>query len=58
MPDVKMINAIEEELRSFTESILHGKPVVVPLTDGFEALELAYRIKDIMAFTTADQADW
>jgi predicted dehydrogenase len=44
MPEVPVINAIQEELRSFVNSIASGIPVAVPLADGVKALELAEKI--------------
>jgi predicted dehydrogenase len=44
MPEVPVVNAIQEELRSFADSVLHGSPIAVPLSDGVRALDLADKI--------------
>ena len=44
MPEAAPVNAIQMELETFADSILHGTPPPVPLRDGFEALQLAHRI--------------
>ncbi|TNE57172.1 MAG: Gfo/Idh/MocA family oxidoreductase [Bacteroidetes bacterium] len=44
MPDTIPVNAIQLELETFAESILHNSPPTVSLQDGFEALRLAHRI--------------
>ena len=44
MPDTEPVNAIQMELETFAESILHQTPPVVSLQDGFDALLLAHRI--------------
>jgi predicted dehydrogenase len=44
MPEVPVVNAIQEELRSFAHSVLHGSPIAVPLSDGVRALDLADKI--------------
>ena len=46
MPDIEPVNAIKEELQSFGSCILTDTPPVVSLTDGYKALEVAYRILD------------
>jgi predicted dehydrogenase len=42
---IKDTNAIEEELKSFADSILNNKKVVVSLDDGIRAMELAAKIE-------------
>lgn len=42
---IKDTNAIEEELKSFADSILNNKKVVVSLDDGISAMELAAKIE-------------
>ncbi len=44
MPDAIQVNAIQLELETFAESILHNTPTVVTLHEGVEALDLAHRI--------------
>lgn len=44
MPEVGAINAIQQELETFQESILNDTEPIVSLQDGFEALQLAHRI--------------
>ena len=43
-PAVPPVNAIQEELRRFAESIREGRPVAVGLADGRRALDVAHRI--------------
>jgi len=43
-PQIKATNAIKEELKSFTESILQNKPVAVSELDGYLAMEVAHKI--------------
>lgn len=49
MPEVTPVNSIERELSLFIDSIIHHKETVVSLTDGYRAMELAYRIIDKIA---------
>jgi len=44
MPPAPTVNAIQEELRSFSQSILAGKPIKVDLKQGVKVLKLAYQI--------------
>ena len=44
MPETAPVNAIQQELEAFHDSIVTGKEPVVTLRDGFRALELAHRI--------------
>lgn len=45
-PEIRQVNAIEEELKSFHQSIEQGKAPKVGIRDGLAALELAYWIID------------
>ncbi|WP_343605925.1 Gfo/Idh/MocA family oxidoreductase [Fluviicola sp.] len=45
-PDITKSNAIQEELRSFYNSIVHNQPVVVSIDDAYRALDVAYQIID------------
>ena len=45
-PTVPPVNAIQEELRRFAESVRAGKPAVVGLADGRRALDVAQLILD------------
>ena len=45
-PEVKAINAIEEELRSFSQSIIHNIKPPVTIDDGYQALNVAQMIID------------
>ena len=44
MPETQPVNAIQQELESFAESITSDKTPAVSLSDGYEALRLAQRI--------------
>jgi predicted dehydrogenase len=45
-PEVKEINAIEEELRSFGQSIIHNITPPVTIDDGYQALNVAQMVID------------
>jgi predicted dehydrogenase len=45
-PEVKPVNAILEELKSFVAAIQQQKPVAVNEIDGYLAMEIAHRILD------------
>lgn len=45
-PELEPINSIKEELRTFHEAIVQDKVPVVPLEDGFRALDVAQQILD------------
>ena len=45
-PDLEEVNAIKEELRTFYEAINEDKTPIVPLEDGFRALDVAQQILD------------
>lgn len=44
MPEIEPINAIKAELETFAASIQEDTDPKVPIEDGYQALELAYRI--------------
>lgn len=44
MPETVPVNAIQQELETFAESILQDTTPLVSLNDGYEALRLAHRI--------------
>ncbi len=44
-PEARPVNAIQMELETFAQSILHGTPVAVPLEDGYQALKTAEAIE-------------
>jgi predicted dehydrogenase len=50
-PDVEPLNAIEEELRSFLNSINNNTPVKVGITDGYNALKVAHQILEKINWT-------
>lgn len=50
-PQLKGINAIKEELRTFGEAIVMDKVPVVPIEDGFRALDVAQKILDKLKIT-------
>jgi predicted dehydrogenase len=45
-PDVQKSNAIQEEFRSFYQSIVHNQPVVVSIDDACRTLDTACQIMD------------
>jgi predicted dehydrogenase len=45
-PELEAVNAIKEELRTFHEAIVLDKTPIVPLEDGFRALDVAQKILD------------
>jgi predicted dehydrogenase len=50
-PELEQINAIKEELRTFHEAIINDTVPVVPLEDGFRALDVAQKILDKLKST-------
>jgi predicted dehydrogenase len=48
-PTILPVNAIQTELTSFAHSILNNLVPEVTITDGYQALEIAYRILDQVA---------
>ena len=49
-PGIKELNAIEEELRSLYYAITDNRPVMVPVTDGYNALNIAHQIVEKIDF--------
>lgn len=47
-PEIVPINAIQTELESFADAIIHNTQPPVTINDGYAALDLAYRIIDKM----------
>jgi len=45
-PEIKALNAIKEELKSFVESVIYEKPVAVSEIDGYLAMEVAHKVLD------------
>ena len=45
-PEIIQTNAIKEELSSFADSIVNDSTPIVPLEDGYQALEVAQQIVD------------
>ena len=50
-PELEQINAIKEELRTFYEAIVNDTVPVVPLEDGFRALDVAQKILEKLKST-------
>lgn len=44
MPESEPVNAIQRELETFYESIVHDTTPIVSLHDGFRALQVAHQI--------------
>ncbi len=53
-PPIVPINAIQMELESFASSIINNTTPPVTINDGYNALEVAYRIMDKMQRTLVD----
>ncbi len=51
MPAIPVVNAIKTELQSFTDAILHNRPVVVSEIDGYLAMEVAHKILEKISST-------
>lgn len=51
-PDIRETNAIRDELQAFAQAILNGTCTPVPLSDGFNALDVAYKIIEKMEVTS------
>jgi predicted dehydrogenase len=47
-PAIEPVNAIREELKSFVQAIKNDEEEVVSIEDGLNALEIAYKILDII----------
>jgi len=45
-PEIKTLNAIKEELKSFVDAIIYEKPVAVSEIDGYLAMEVAHKVLD------------
>lgn len=45
-PSIQPVNAIKEELQSFTNSIIHNRNTIVNEIDGLLAMEIAHKILD------------
>lgn len=43
-PETQKVNAIEEELKCFAQSIIHDKVTAVTADDGYKSLQVAYEI--------------
>ncbi len=52
-PEIPETNAIREELRTFAEAINHDGTPVVPLEDGYRALDVAQKIMDKLMASSA-----
>ena len=52
-PEIHPINAIQTELESFYEAIVHNTTPAVTIDDGINVLKLAYRILDAVDASTA-----
>ena len=52
-PEINEVNAIKEELRTFHEAIIHDKIPVVPLEDGFRALDVAQKIMEKLKLSSS-----
>lgn len=50
-PEIPQSNAIKEELKSFADAILHDKKTAVSIHDGYEALDVAYKIINRLKLT-------
>jgi predicted dehydrogenase len=53
MPEPLKVNAIQMELETFAESILHNKPIQVTIEDGYKALKVAHQIIEEIGDSTA-----
>lgn len=51
-PEIQPLNAIQTELESFYDSIIHNTPPVVSIHDGVKVLNLAYRILECEKLST------
>lgn len=51
-PEIGEVNAIKEELRTFAEAIIEDKMPVVPIEDGYRALDVAQQILDKLKVST------
>lgn len=53
-PEIKEINAIKTELQSFYNSIVNNTKPIVTINDGYQALEVAYKIIDKLEISSAN----
>jgi hypothetical protein len=51
-PEIGEVNAIKEELRTFSEAIIEDKMPIVPIEDGYRALDVAQQILDKLKVST------
>jgi predicted dehydrogenase len=51
-PEIGEVNAIKEELRTFAEAIIEDKMPIVPIEDGYRALDVAQQILDKLKVST------
>lgn len=51
-PEIGELNAIKEELRTFAESINQNTTPIVPLEDGYNALDVAHKILEKLRMST------
>lgn len=56
-PEINEVNAIKEELRTFHEAIVQDKMPVVPLEDGFRALDVAQKIMEKLKLSSSVTVD-
>ena len=56
-PEINEVNAIKEELRTFHEAIVQDKMPVVPLEDGFRALDVAQKIMEKLKLSSSVTID-
>jgi hypothetical protein len=47
-PEIEPVNAIREELQSFVNAIRYDEDEIVSIEDGLNALEIAYKILDLI----------
>ena len=45
-PEIQPINAIQTELETFLDSVIHNTEPLVTIMDGYASLELAYQIME------------
>jgi predicted dehydrogenase len=56
-PEINEVNAIKEELRTFHEAIVQDKMPIVPLEDGFRALDVAQKIMEKLKMSSSVTID-
>jgi predicted dehydrogenase len=52
IPEPVAVNAIQLELETFADSIVHNKPIKVTIEDGYRALKVAHQIIEVIGDTT------